>query len=258
MKRMVKRTCQAHVPSGKTFMGAPDESLCPACAAQFKKMYPDLEKTTMAKKSSKKNGVAKTAPKKATNTAPEPFGGLDMDDEIDEVEAAADDELEAVDVTDEVPTGDDTDDDDEPEEEAPPASGKMAAWAAKHPKRAARRLKNAVQRLEKFDWEAMGVPGIKGALAIMSNAIPQLEAKSTPRKTKISEGDVVRVTEKYLAKHLDQGVFAAEELRDLTVVRIVKRVAHCKNAINPKMVLPVGQLEVQSVMVKKAAEEARA
>lgn len=239
--KLEKRTCQACVPP-KKFMGTAQDNLCPACTVQFEKMYPELKETgSMGKKanSKKANGqTAKATPaaaKKATAPAAveeELVDALDMDDEGEDAEP--------VDVTDEVPTGDV---DDEPEEEAAPASGKTsAAWAFRHPKRAAKRLKNAVARLEKFEWEEMGVPGVKGALAVMKNAIPQLEKRATAR-TKVTEGGKVQVREKYRGRYED--FFSADDMMGLTVKKIANKTAKCTTSKNVEVMFPVAALEPQ-------------
>lgn len=110
----------------------------------------------------------------------------------------------------------------------------------------ARVVKAMLDHFKWFDWEAVGVPGVLGAEALLKNAHAELlkkeaaAAKKPPKK--VAVGVVCRIRERHREAY--DGVLEPEEMFKLTVVSLNGKHARVKTAGGETLVPRTEHLEV--------------
>lgn len=137
---------------------------------------------------------------------------------------------------------------------AAPSANKKGQQHGRSRKTAEKRLANAIDRVEKFPWEAWGITDITLGLSLFRKGLLQLreipKGARVGSPEKVGEGSIVRVKAKFRTEYED--IIGAEHLAGIKVESIRKNQALCITAANEKVFLPLRKIEVDVAPATKA------
>lgn len=225
--------------------------MCAGCNDRFKAIY-GKEGTNMAKTTKASNVVALPKNKAAAKPKPAPVVVEPEETELDQIAEEANAERfedDAAELEDEAredleaEQAEQAAEEEAEEGEAAPSSGKGRVHPDyRSPKAVARRVKLAIERLERVDWTALNVPEGPRAIATLRLALPKLESmKATPGGRKVAEGKTARVKDTARARY--EGILETEDMDGLKVVALRKNTAVCRTPAGEKIMIPVRHIE---------------